>query len=298
MKKICHRTLFETTVHNPIPIGDSGYLVTLPCSSLDGTLEIPSHWQLHNYLLYKNIGHEGYRAYVGETSGRLSRVLEDKAGTKNCALGRALLFFSTDGLSGPVLRNALEARLCYVLRRQTGWRFSNSSARLSVWQHLESQHDKYVDTCVETACTYLRSEGVLQATEEPNDLRFGRTQNRFEMVISHEGKEFYADAVINAHNRLMVLAGSCAPKRPRRRHDDHGPLRKSLIRKGILQASSPFLYRFARSFEFDHPTTAAGVIAGQNVSGLHTWRERGTGRPIGYCDLPDNLRGRWPSKRA
>ncbi len=298
MNQICYRTLFETTVYDAMPVGSSGYLVSLPCSELKGTLEIPSHWELHNYLLYKNIGVEEIHAYVGETSGRLSRVLEDRAGTKNGALGRVLLFFSTDGLPGTMLRNVLEARLCYRLRRQPGWRFFNSSARLSAWKPLDRYNDEYLETCVDAACTCLRSEEVLQGAEWSHDLQGGRTQGRFEMTISHEGHELYADAVLSARDRLMVLAGSCAQKRPRVRHDDHGPLRDALIRRGIFQARSPFLYRFARSFEFDHPTTAAGVIAGQNVSGLHAWRQLGTGRPIGHCALPDNLRGRWPNKGA
>lgn len=298
MTQVYQRTLFETIVYDAVPINNSGYLLPLPRAELGGALEIPSHWHLHNYLLYKSIGVDEIHAYVGETSGRLSRVLEDKAGTKNGALGRVLLFFSGGGLPVTVLRNALEARLCYKLRRQSGWRFFNSSARLSSWQPLEPHQGEYVEACVEAACTYLNNEGVLQSAAWPHDLRWGRTQGQFEMVISHEGNELYADAVVSARNRLMVLAGSCVYNRPRTRHDDHGPLRDSLIRKGVLKASSPFLYRFARSFEFDHPTTAAGVIAGQNVSGLHTWRERGTGRPIGHCGLPDNLRGRWPSKRG
>ena len=294
MKQVCHRTLFETTVHHALPIGRSGCLLPLPCSSLAGSLDLPSHWRLHNYLLYQNVGAEGYEAYTGETTGRLLRVLEDKAGTKKDSMGRALLFFSTSSQPRSVVRNTLEARLYYALRRQPNWRFSNSPSCLSVKQTRGTHEDNYIEHCIQVACKHLLQEGALGSGGAPQGWRPAAGQ--FEMSLSHEGREYYADAVLNDRNRWEVTAGSYAQKRPVARHDDHRPLREGLIRQGILQAAGSNFYRFVRPHEFRHPTTAAGVIAGQNVPGMFAWRERGTGRPVGNCCLPDQLRGRWPAK--
>lgn len=289
--KILHRNLFHTTVHRAIPIGNDGYLLPVPCANLDGALDIPSHWQLHNYMLYQNIGVQGCLAYVGETSGRLSRVLEDKAGTKAATMGWALLLFSTGTLPGSLFRKAIEAHLYYSLRRQPYWRFVNNPGCLSGgYLPGDQPANSYLEDCICSACNYLEQEGLVSSAgeihgQQPRD-------GNYEMTLYQDGHSYYADAVINLRNRWQVLAGSYAKKRPYTRHDDHRPMRDWLIRQGILQPESPSLYRFAQSCEFNHPTTAAGVIAGQNVPGMQTWRERGTGRPIRHCSLPDCLTGR------
>lgn len=84
---------------------------------------------------------------------------------------------------------------------------------------------------------------------------------------------------------FLVQAGSTAivdgsPKVKRDR-----PLRDKLVRDGVLVVhSNPDYFRFARDYEFESPSAAAGVIKDGNSSGTNDWRHVKTGKKMSEVD--------------
>ncbi|MEZ4600743.1 MAG: hypothetical protein R2940_13220 [Syntrophotaleaceae bacterium] len=254
-------------------------------------LHIPSSLVLHNYMLYRPDASGHITAYVGESSGRISRVVEDRSRIKRRAMnGEVMLFFCPKPLHDPGMRKLLEARLYYALRRSPGWHFLNSNKGLGATARFQ-QGLTYVEHCMETVWLYLRKTGYLGTSAQP----FGwvPSPGQFELAFNHEGSLYFADATVNSFGNWEVAAGSFAKASRSVPHDDHFLLRQNLIANKVLNAVGNGLYKFVQSFEFAHPATAAGVISGQNAPG-DSWRQRKTGLPISGCSLPGHLVGRWP----
>lgn len=75
-----------------------------------------------------------------------------------------------------------------------------------------------------------------------------------------------------------IVNGSPTVKRDR-------PLRDKLVKDGVLVAhTDPAYFRFARDFEFESPSAAAGVIKDGNSSGTNDWRHVKTGKKMSEMD--------------
>lgn len=293
MSVIYQRTLFDALALEVVPIGQTGYLLPVESSKLCIPLDIPDDWFLHNYLLVRRGSGSVRIAYVGETAGRIERVAEDNAGTKRDAMGLALLFFHRGTLLGSTLRKSLESRLYFALRKEPSWHFVNRTRGLGcVTGGL--RNPAYLDLCVDAAVEYLSQNGLLD--NPTSSVGWRPDKEKFEMAIEHRGNTYLAFAHITSLQKWEVAAGSIAKADQGKAHDDHRDLREKLISDGVLHRVERGLYRFSRDCEFDHPTTAAGVIAGQNSAGKRSWRQQVTGLPICYCPLPDVLVGRWPTR--
>lgn len=97
-------------------------------------------------------------------------------------------------------------------------------------------------------------------------------------IFVFEAQRARARAVPGGGKRLIVLKGSTAMRSGSPTVKRDRAFRDQLVREGVLVLSEDEeLYVFARDYEFDSASRAAGVIKDGNASGPQLWRDPETG---------------------
>lgn len=134
------------------------------------------------------------------------------------------------------------------------------------------------------------ASGVARAAGSPAAARPSTETPKSKPIFVFEAQRARARAVPSAGKRLIVLKGSTAMRSGSPAVKRDRAFQDGLVRQGVLVSSGdPDLYVFARDFEFDSSSRAAGVIKDGNASGPQLWRDPATGRTLkDYLD-----RGGW-----
>lgn len=125
------------------------------------------------------------------------------------------------------------------------------------------------------------ASGVTPAAEIPAGDDFNTAAPKTSPVFIFEAQRARARAVPSGGKRLTVLKGSTAIRSGSPAVKRDRAFRDGLVRQGVLVPSDdPELYVFARDFEFDSASRAAGVVKDGNASGPQLWRDPETGRTL------------------
>jgi hypothetical protein len=97
-------------------------------------------------------------------------------------------------------------------------------------------------------------------------------ENRDQSVLSLKGKGVEARGFESSEG-FVVLAGSQAVKESVPSiHRFMLDMRDAFVKSGVVQDEGT-AYRFTQDYEFDSPSTAAGVILGRSANGRIEWRD-------------------------
>ena len=219
------------------------------------------------------------RAYVGEADSVKSRIAQS-ANERAFWETAVVVTTSDDALTKGHVRY-LEARLIEIASEAGRVLLDNAQEPSPDKRRLPEADRANMEAFIANLRTVLPIVGLdllkpgpaaVAVQPAPADDEFGPATVEFE--IRH--KSGVTAHAIEQGGEFFVLVGSEALNPTSYAQNSYGKLKQELVEDGVLIASGPDRYRFARPYPFKSPSAAAAIVLGRNSNGRVEWKVRGS----------------------